>query len=51
MIYSEFDKWLVSVGTAAAVEKMPGETVVASDKVVLAEESNIGRVNDPAGGA
>ena len=31
----EFDKWLVSVGTAAAVEKMPGETVVASDNVTV----------------
>ena len=31
----EFDKWLVSVGTAAAVEKMPGDTVVASDNVTV----------------
>ena len=31
----EFDKWLVTVGTAAAVEKMPGDTVLASDNVTV----------------
>ena len=31
----EFDKWLVTVGTAQAVEKLPNEKVVASDNVAV----------------
>ena len=31
----EFDKWSVTVGSAPAVDKKPGESIVASDNVVV----------------
>ena len=31
----EFDKWSVTIGTAQTVEKLPNESMVASDNVTV----------------
>ena len=35
LVGKEFDKWLVTVGTAQEVEKLPNENVVASADITV----------------